>query len=529
MYRWQTSCAFIVAIVVGVLASPGGLTDTASASAPHGVADLRSDLDKILSDPRLAAAKVGVDVRSASDDTSLYSRGVDEAVMPASNAKLFTAATALDVLGPDYQFRTTVHAAGKLTGSTLYGDLTLRGTGDPTVRPDDYDALAQGVAAGGIGRVEGRLLADASYFDDQRWNPNWDPAYEPYGYAAQISALTVATTEVFDTGSVQVDITAGKQGKPLEVSLSPAGDYVKLENTSTTGAPGSASTLVIDRPKGSNTVVVSGSHPSDATPVQKLRSVDDPALYAISIFRAALSKHGVTVTNESLRGSTPSAARVVASKESAPLGDIMTPFLKLSNNGIAEILTKTVGKKAAGEGSWRAGTKVIGERIRSFGVDTKALTLVDGSGLSFNDRVSARTVADVLSKVRGKKWFSIYNNALPVAGQSEKLVGGTLASRMVDTPAAGNVHAKTGTLTGASALSGYLRDSNRRTLVFSIFFNGYPGSAPTDIQDAVAVRLASGGDVVVHRPTPTPLDKAGKREWKLTWERELESSWVRTY
>ncbi len=139
--------------------------------------------------------------------------------MPASNAKLLTAATALDVLGPDYRFRTSVNTAGTISGSTLQVDLTLQGTGDPTVRPADYDALAKRVAASGIHRVAGHLLADASYFDDQRWNPNWDPADEQYAYAAQISALTVATTESFDTGSVQIDVVPGELGKPLKAVL----------------------------------------------------------------------------------------------------------------------------------------------------------------------------------------------------------------------------------------------------------------------------------------------------------------------
>ncbi|MGI8648019.1 MAG: D-alanyl-D-alanine carboxypeptidase/D-alanyl-D-alanine endopeptidase [Mycobacteriales bacterium] len=529
MRRRLLSLSLGVTVAVGVLAGPVGWTPgtafavspTAVAAVPDKPADLRRDLDAILSDARLARAKIGVDVRVAEGGTSLYSRGTQEAVMPASNAKLLTAATALDVLGPKYRFRTTVNTAGTMSGSTLQGDLALQGNGDPTVRPADYDALAKRVAGSGIRRVKGHVLADASYFDDQRWNPNWDPADEQYAYAAQISALTVATTESFDTGSVQIDVVPGEQGKPLKAVLSPASDYIKLENKSTTGAPSSASTLSIERLKDSNTISVTGSHPSDGAPVQKLRSVNDPALYAASVFRAALEKYGVTVTGENMRGVTPDSARLVTSRRSVPLSEIMAPFLKLSNNGIADILTKAIGKKITGEGSWSAGTKAIIHHVRSFGVNSVALTLVDGSGLSFDDRVSAQGIADLLSNVRVKSWFPIYYKALPIAGEPEGLVGGTLTSRMVGTPAAGNVHAKTGSLTGATALSGYVRDPNQRLIVFSIFFNNYAQPTPTDIQDVIAVRLASGesSSAAVLLSAPKPRGTAV--------EPELEASWLR--
>lgn len=471
MRRRLLSLALGVTVAIGVLAGPVTWTpDTAFAASPTTVAtvpdksaDLRRDLGAILSDTRLARAKIGVDVRAAEGGASLYSRGVQEAVMPASNAKLLTAATALDVLGPDYRFRTSVNTAGTMSGSTLQGDLTLQGTGDPTVRPANYDALAKRVAASGIHRVEGHLLADASYFDDQRWNPNWDPADEQYAYAAQISALTVATAESFDTGSVQIDVMPSELGKPLKAVLSPASDYIKLENKSTTGAPGSASTLSIDRLTGSNTILVAGSHPSDGVAVQELRSVNDPALYAASVFRAALEKYGVTVTRENVRGITPDSAHLVVSRRSVPLSEIMTPFLKLSNNGIADILAKV--------------------------------------------------------NVRVKSWFPIYYKALPVASEPEGLVGGTLTSRMVGTPAAGNVHAKTGSLTGATALSGYVRDPNQRLIVFSIFFNNYAQPTPTDIQDAIAVRLASGesSSAVTLRSAPKSRGRAAERELEASW------------
>jgi D-alanyl-D-alanine carboxypeptidase/D-alanyl-D-alanine-endopeptidase (penicillin-binding protein 4) len=219
-------------------------------------------------------------------------------------------------------------------------------------------------------------------------------------------------------------------------------------------------------------------------------------MYAADVFRRALAAHGVTVSGDTTRGATPHGAKVLTTRRSIPLSRIATPYLKLSNNMIAEILVKAIGRKVTGHGSWNAGLPVIAKYLESLGVDTSQVRQTDGSGLGRSNHTTVEQLSTVLKAAQSKSWFPVFYNAIPIAGQPDELVGGTLRHRMAGTPAAGNVHAKTGTLTGVTALSGYVTDPSGQRLIFSIVFNGYKGGAPTDLQDKIAIRLASGSNSV---------------------------------
>ncbi|MEV3922724.1 D-alanyl-D-alanine carboxypeptidase/D-alanyl-D-alanine endopeptidase [Actinomadura coerulea] len=486
----------------------------AAAKGDSAGGDLGKDLDAILADSRLKGATVGAVVRDARTGAVRYSRGATAQVMPASNMKLYTSGAALSLLGTGYRFRTGVYAR-TVSGSAVKGDLYLKGTGDPTTRAADYDRLAAQVAARGVRRVEGGLVADDTWFDAVRTPSHWDPTDLQYYYAAQTSALTVAPDDDFDAGSVEVSVRPGAaEGAPVEAGLAPATRTVKIENKAVTGAPGSPSTLSVNRAGGSDTIVVSGSHPAGAAAYTTLRTVENPSLYAADVFRSALRAHGVEVEGATERGRTPKGAAALAARSSMPLSQLMVPFLKLSNNMIAETLVKAIGRKKAGEGSWTAGLPVIERYARGQGVPTARLAMADGSGLSRENRTTAQDVSTILKKAQSAPWFSTWYRALPVAGDPDRLEGGTLRSRMRNTPAAGNVHAKTGTLTGASSLSGYVTDPSGRRLVFSVVLNGYQGGAPKDIEDRVAIRLAGG-------------DPAAVRTFRTSGNApQLECSWI---
>ncbi|MFB4308474.1 D-alanyl-D-alanine carboxypeptidase/D-alanyl-D-alanine-endopeptidase [Actinomadura sp. GTD37] len=481
----------LVRISSVVLAGAVALTAPAVPARAAAPGDLRTDLDAILADPRLDGATVGAVVRDARTGAVRYSRGAAARVLPASNLKIYTSGAALSLLGAGYRFGTSVHARS-VSGATVKGDLYLKGTGDPTMRAAEYDRLAAQVAAKGVERVEGDLVADDTWFDAVRTPSHWDPSDLQYYYAAPISALTVSPNDDFDAGSVNVTITPGAEGEPAKVALAPATDVVKIDDRAVTGPPGSPSTVAVNRAEGGDTIVVSGSYPAGAAPLTVLRTVRKPTMYAADVFRRALRAHGVRVGGTTERGRTPARAARLASRASMPLSRLTVPFLKLSNNMIAEILVKSIGRKARGRGSWDAGLPVIERYVRSLGVPAGRLEMADGSGLSRLDRTTAGDVGAVLASVRRQRWFPAWYRALPVAGDPDRMAGGTLASRMRGTPAAGNVHAKTGTLTGATALSGYVTDPSGRPLVFSVILNGYRGGAPKDIEDAIAIRLAGG-------------------------------------
>ena len=479
---------------------------------------LAADLDAILASPGMAGADVGLVVKTLDGET-VYSREAARRQQPASNAKLVTSVAAFDVLGPDYRFDTTVHAAGRRAGPLLDGDLYLKGTGDPTMLAADYDALAAQVAAKGVKLVRGKLFADDTWFDDVRLGTSWAWDDEPYYYSAQVSALTAAPDTDYDAGSIIVRVAPGADGKAV-VTTEPPTDYVKVVNTAVTGAAGSPNTISVDRVHGANTFTVTGSIPSGGATTTEWMAVWEPTGYAAALFRAALGRHGVKVLGATARGATPENAPVVASRRSMTLAELAVPFMKLSNNLHAEILVKAMGRKASGKGTWSAGLAAISGRLPAYGVDPARLSLRDGSGLSRMDQIAPDQLAALLGAARSRPWFGTWHEALPIAGKADRLVGGTLRSRMRGTAAEGNVYAKTGSLTGVSGLSGYVTNAAGEEWVFSMVTNDSIGVNVKGIEDAVAVRLAQeGGAVTARSVVPAP-----ELSPEMT---ELECSWVK--
>ncbi|MGH2771369.1 MAG: D-alanyl-D-alanine carboxypeptidase/D-alanyl-D-alanine endopeptidase, partial [Actinomycetota bacterium] len=338
--------------------SPSATAGGARPTQDPALRRLAEDLDKILSDRRLEGAQAGVVVRAASTGELLYSRNADVRLLPASNEKLLSAFAALEVLGPSYRFKTGALADGAQQGEALKGDLYLKGTGDPTMLAADYRELAAKVAATGIRIVEGGLVADDTWFDDVRLGPDWAWDDEPYAYGAQVSALTVSADEDFDAGSVIVDVAPGEApGRPARVALTPATDYLTVLDRAVTVEAGATPSVAVDRSHGANTLVVTGTVPLGAAAIRSARSVWDPTGYAAAIFRDALLEHGVRVSGPTSRAAAPETSRELAHRESIPLSRLLVPFLKLSNNGHAEVLVKAMGRHVHGAGTWDAGLR----------------------------------------------------------------------------------------------------------------------------------------------------------------------------
>jgi D-alanyl-D-alanine carboxypeptidase/D-alanyl-D-alanine-endopeptidase (penicillin-binding protein 4) len=489
-------------------------------AAPVGAQDrgaLATDLDSILALPRLAGADVALVVQTL-DGATVYNRAGERRQQPASNTKLVTSVAALDILGLDYRFDTSVHTTGRRFGLLLDGDLYLRGTGDPTMLAADYDALAKKVADKGIRFVRGRLVADDTWFDDVRLGTSWAWDDEPFSYSAQVSALTASPDTDYDAGSIIVRVAPGPNGKAA-VSTEPPTDYVTIANTAVTGPAGSANTISVDRVHGTNTITVTGSIPSGGAVTSSWIAVWEPTGYAAALFRAALGRHGVRVHGQTTRGAVPAGAATVTTRQSMPLRQLQVPFLKLSNNLHAEILVKAMGRAVSGRGTWSAGLAAMAARLPAYGVDPARLSLRDGSGLSRMDQLAPDQLAALLGAARSRPWFPDWYEALPIAGKADRLVGGTLRNRMRGTAAEGRVHAKTGTLTGVSSLSGYVTTASGEQWVFSMVVNNSIGVNLKALEDTVAVRLAQEGGPTTGARTVTAESP------ELS---DLECSWVKT-
>ncbi len=505
-------------MVLGMLAA--GLGWSAPAGADAGAGGLPEAIDTILGDSRMEGGAAGVVIAEAAGGDVLYRRAPTTRLMPASNTKLTTSAAAMEILGPDHTFTTDVLTTGRRDGSVLGGDLYLRGTGDPTALAEDYDALAARVAAAGIKRVDGRLMADDTHFDGNRLGRAWAADDESAYYSAQISALSVAPDTDYDTGSVIVRVAPGAAaGAAPVVTLTPRTGYVDVDVRATTVAAGGADDLVVEREHGTNTIVVSGTTPVGGSGIQEWVSVWEPTGYAAAVFRDALTAHGVKVTGRTQLGrATPAAARPLASHASMPLKRLLVPFMKLSNNMHAEVLVKAMGREVSGEGTWSAGLTAVTGYLKGIGIDTGKLRQVDGSGLSRMNNLTAGQFAELLLAVRAEPWYADWHASLPVACDPDRLVGGTLRTRMCGTPAARNAVGKTGSLTGASGLSGYVKDADGRELVYSIVLNNYLAPSVKPLEDAIVVTLAGS---TAEETTPAKIPGART----AGHDTDLECSW----
>lgn len=452
---------------------------------------LAADIDEILDDSRMDGSQVSVVVAEAQTGDVLYERQGDHRLMPASNQKLLTSAVAMERLGPEYTFTTTVRTDARQAGRVLAGDLYLRGTGDPTMLAEDYEALADAIADAGIQRVHGAVVADDTWFDDVRLGLGWNWDDEPYYYSAQISALTLAPDTDYDAGTVIVEVEPGASpGAEPQVSVIPENDYVEIVNKARTTDAGTGRDIGIERERGTNTIRITGTIATDGGQARAWRTVWEPTGLAAHVFHDALEERGVRVREGVELGATPDDTRVLASHESMPLRELLVPFMKLSNNGHAEVLMKAMGQQHSGAGTWSAGRAAMAETLREWKVDPDTMAIADGSGLSRRNWVPPNQLITLLRVVQEEPWYDDWYDALPVAGVQERFVGGTLRYRMNGTAAAGNAHAKTGTLTGATGLSGYVTTADGADLVFSILLNNYLSGKPSDLEDQIVVRLA---------------------------------------
>jgi D-alanyl-D-alanine carboxypeptidase/D-alanyl-D-alanine-endopeptidase (penicillin-binding protein 4) len=430
---------------VAAVAAAGALTVTGTLAAQAqetGAAALGEAIDQILADDRITQSQAGVLVRDAATGEVVYDRNGDQRAIPASNNKLATVAAAL-----------------------------------------------------GVSSIGGDLVADDTAFDSVRHGDEWAWGDLQYAYAMEVSALTVGSGDDHLAGSVRFYVDPGAaEGDDVAVTTVPETGYVTIVNEATTGAPGSGDEISIDRDEHANTVYITGTLGTDAGQTYGTRSVIDPAGLAADVFANALAANGIDFTGDVRTGeSVPQGPETLASHESAPLSHLSAELLKPSNNAYAESFFKALGAATAGEGSFGAGQEAVAAALTEYGVDTAPVRQVDGSGLSRWDEVTPETVTDLLIAARDASWYDAWYAALPVACEPDPEISGTLDGRMCDTPAAGNVHAKTGTLTSVSALSGYATDADGRELVFSIVFNDHLADSVKDVEDRIAAAIAGHG------------------------------------
>jgi D-alanyl-D-alanine carboxypeptidase/D-alanyl-D-alanine-endopeptidase (penicillin-binding protein 4) len=520
--------------------------DAAKTAAADKKADPKKDLTKeisaILSQPPLNRAHWGVDVVDLETGKALYSQNSDQLFLPASNAKLFTTAAALAIAGPDYHFRTTVEAEGKVDDNgRLLGDLVIFGRGDPNIsgrvlpyalktqrmppHTQILEEMADQVARNGLKIVDGDLIGDDTFYAFERYGEGW--AWDDLQWidGAPVSALTFNDNVIF----VNV-LPAEHPGDKAVITVEPETSYYELDNRVVTSSVGVTKRVGIHRDPGSKKIVLWGSLPLGDAGMKEPMSIEDPAEFVAELFRTMLERRGITIRGKArarhgedaqffdqqiphpilptteappssvncpmcsaMKPQEPSGLnvpsnKVLAEHVSGPLLDDIRVTNKVSENLHAELALRLAGKLRGYGGSFEGGIAAVKQFLLQAGLKEDEFTFLDGSGLSRRDLVTPAATVQLLIYAARQPWGAAFEESLPVSG-----VDGSLSDRFQKTPAVGLIHAKTGSLSHVNALSGYAQTQAGKRFVFSIFCNNHnlPASKVLGAMDAV-VRLLVG-------------------------------------
>jgi D-alanyl-D-alanine carboxypeptidase/D-alanyl-D-alanine-endopeptidase (penicillin-binding protein 4) len=445
---------------------------------------LAARLDRAIASRGLRGARTAALVVARDGGRVLYARDPDRSLVPASNQKILTALAALSAFGPTYRFTTQVFAQPELDAEGALDVLAIRGSGDPTLTSEDVWRLAADLRRLGLRRIREGILVDDSAFDAERWHPSWG-TISARAYHAPVGALSV------NYGAFAAAVHPGpRSGDPVHVVLDPPVRFLHLANRAVTGPARGRRSLALDRNASevAEIVTVSGAIPVGSEPRTLHRSVLHPALYAGAVIRMQLEAVGIQVEGETRVGAVPESAIPLHEFEGKPVAEIVRLFVKHSNNAIAETLVKAMGAQATGDvGDWANGMAAMRGRLESLGIDTASLILVDGSGLSYENRLTPRSLVEALRIAdQSFRFGPEFVAALPIAAED-----GTLEERAEE--AAALVRAKTGYLTRVTGLSGYAYLADGTEVVFSILSNGFRshGTRAMAALDAFAAALVA--------------------------------------
>ena len=515
---------------------------SALAQAPKTLTELQTRISAILTKPELASATIGVKVTSLDSGRVLFEENAIKLLRPASNMKIYTVATALDRLTPEYRFTTSVFANARPdSAGVIRGDLRVYGRGDPSIAArfnnGDYfkaiDELATRIVAAGVKRVEGDLVGDETYFTGPKYGSGWEWEDLTWYYGAEVTPLAI------NDNALDLFIKPGSAvGQPALITTGPPDPLLTIVNRVTTSAKGVRREISIHRGLGENTITITGSIPLEGSFTAGI-GISHAALLFVYLLRNSLVQKGVVITGKSrttgesaipsvviaqaataqptqAHSSAPSVSSVssvaqteLATLQSPPFSVIAAQTMKPSQNLYTELILRTLGKTSPppvlttpsifNPTSEYLGIEAVKSFLKTAGIRPESLILDDGSGLSRNDMITAEATVQLLTFMSKHRYAEVFRDSMPIAG-----VDGTLRNRLRGTPAEKNLRAKTGSLSSAASLAGYVTTASGEKLAFAIMVNNYPRDLDPRAAciDPIAVLLASFNDKPESKDAP---------------------------
>ncbi len=518
LLRYTGLLAGLTLVLAHASAAPTNAAPTAKA-LPVTPAELPAQFATKLAASRLAGATWGAKVISLDTGKTLFATNATRLLVPASCTKLFTCALALDRLGADHRLATSlrIRQAPRPDG-ILPGDLRVVGGGDPTFTTRLHGGrwesaltpLVSALKEAGIKRIAGDLVCDTSAFRGPPYGSGWEWDALSTKYGPVVSALTFNDNVVHLTAG-----PAAKAGQPVRLILSPAfalatnladgTSLVTLTNSALTVAAPHEVALRFERLPGSGKIEVAGEFPVGGERTREEVSVPSPARYFGCALREALAQTGITVAGNVRVAETATADgdnswHELAAIPSPAVVELVRETLKPSQNLYAQLLLLATGAETERHPrdyerarpraitTEEAGLRALEDFLKTAGIAKGEVLLQEGSGMARANVVTANALVQLLTHMKSHRWSKAWLDALPVGG-----VDGTLKARFTTAPTKGNVHAKTGTLDGVSALAGYVTTAAGEHLAFALLVNNYAAtgsSVARNEEDALVGVLA---------------------------------------
>ncbi len=409
---------------------------------------------------------IAIQIENLTKDKIVFKKNEKLLLHPASNMKLITSAAGLIFLGEDYEFITTLYYDGEIKNDTLFGNLVFEGGCDPDFITSDFYSFVEEINQLGIKYISGDLIGDVSFKDKVYWGKGWMWDDDPSSDAPRLAALNL------NDNCVYVNVNNDRY------FIEPKTNFVKVFHLV------DSDEFVIDRNwiENKNEIIIKGRTKSNST--QQI-NITNPELYFLTVFREILDSNKITIAGKTYLTDSSSETRKIIYSLGRRFVDIIPNLNKNSDNLSAEMTLLALGEKYFGKpATFQKGIDVIKKLVDSLKLNFENYRIVDGSGVSHYNLVSTELLVALLKFMykQSENRFKIFFDSLPISG-----VDGTLKNRMKNVITYSKVFAKTGTLSGVSCLSGYMKNKNDDLIAFSILIQNFVGSSKQarDIQDDI--------------------------------------------